>query len=644
MPESGCPLRTVRFGTFEADLSSGELRKHGLRIKLQDQPFQILQMLLERPHEVLTREELRLKLWPSDTFVDFDHGLNNAVNRLRDALSDSAEAPRFIETLPRRGYRFIGSVVVDGSTSTPEPTPGVSERVIKEQSSAASEGVVTEVSVASGAHRRWMLWASAAALVGLLLLLVGLDAGGLRERLLARTTPVRIRSIAVLPLENLSGDPAQEYFADGMTDALVTDLAQISSLRVISRTSVMRYKHTRKSLPDIAKELNVDGIVEGAVVQSAERVRVSAQLIEAATDRHLWASTYERSPGDVVALQSEVAQAIAQAIQVQLTPQERAHLARTQSVDPQAYEFYLKGRYFSDKWTNASARKGIEYFQQAIQRDPNYALAYAGMADAYIVRTDLSPEERFSKAKAMARVALQMDDDLAEAHTALAFSMFAYDWDWAGAEKEFQRAIALNQNYAMAHQWYGQFQKAMGRQNWAEEVRRAHNLDPLSLIVAGVGQYIYRDQYDLAIENVRKRLELDPEFAEAYFELGRVYERKGMYQNAITQFQKAFDVSGGEPQYLGALGYAYGASGERIQATRSLEQLVQLSKHAYVPPYQIAVVYVGLGEKDLAFDWLRRAFADRSFELLFLKIDERMDAVRSDPRFSDLVRRMNLQT
>ncbi len=629
------PSERVRFGVFEADLRSGELRKQGVKIKLHEQPFQILTMLLEHPGEVVTRVELQRRLWPSGTFVDFEIGLNSAVKKLREALQDSAGSPRYVETLPRQGYRFIAPL---SKASSSQAAEGL-EPPAEEKSSAGR----AMSKVASSVHSRWMLWAAAAVLVTLLALLLGLNAGGWRQRLLAGATPAHIRSIAVLPLESLSGDPEQEYFADGMTDALITDLAQISSLKVISRTSVVRYKGTRKPLPEIAKELNVDGIVEGAVVRSGERVRVDAQLIQAATDKHLWASTYERNLGDMVALQSDVAQAIAHAIQVQLTPREQAHLARTQSVDPQAYEFYVKGRYFCDKWTNASARKSIDYFQQAIQRDPNYALAYAGMADAYIERTDLSPQEGFSKAKALARVALQMDDDLVEAHTALAFSMFAYDWDWEGAEKEFQSAIALNPNFAMAHQWYGQFQKAMGRPNWAAEVRRAHELDPLSLIIAGVGQYIYSGQYDPAIENVQRRLELDPEFAEAHFELGRVYARKQMYGESIGEFQRAFDLSGGEPQYLGDLGYAYAVSGKRVEAIESLKQLVRLSKHAYVSPYQIALVYVGLGERDDAFDWLKKAFADHSYWLLFLKIDERMETLRSDPRFADLLRRMNLQ-
>jgi len=479
------PSERVHFGVFEADLRSGELRKRGVKIKLHHQPFQILTMLLEHPGEVVTREELKTKLWPLDTFVDFDVGLNSAVKKLRNALGDSAEIPRYVETLPRRGYRFIG-LLSDASTSQAAPRYAVAGSVVEEQPSAANEGVATGVSAVSGARRGWVLWAMAVVAVALLVLLAGLNVRSWRERLLARATPIHIRSIAVLPLENLSGDPAQEFLTDGMTDALITDLAQISSLRVISRTSVMRYKGTRKALPEIAKELNVDGIVEGVVVRSADRVRIDAQLIEASTDRHFWARSYERNLGDAIALQNEVAQAIANEIQTKLTPVEQARLAQARPVDPQAYEFYLKGRYFWNKRTDTSAQKGIEYFQQAIQKDPNYALAYAGLADAYIVRDDLSPEEQYSKAKAMARTALQIDDGLAEAHNAMAMSLFCYDWDWPGAEKEFQRALALNPNYAQAHQWYGHFLRAMGRQNSARaEIKRAHELDPLSLVIGG---------------------------------------------------------------------------------------------------------------------------------------------------------------
>lgn len=636
------PSERVCFDAFEADLRSGELRKRGIKIKLHHQPFQVLTMLLEHPGEVVTREELKSKLWPFDTFVDFDVGLNSAVKKLRDALSDSAEIPRYVETLPRRGYRFIGSVS-NTSTSKVGSASVLPEPVVEEQPYVSEKGVTTEGPKVSGAHSRWILWVGGAALVVLLALLVWFDAGGWREKLLARATPVHIRSIAVLPLENLSGDPAQEYFSDGMTDALITDLAQISSLKVISRTSVMRYKGTRKALPEIARELNVDGIVAGTVAQSGERVRVDAQLIQATTDRHVWASTYERSRGDVVLLQSEVARAIANTIQVQLTPQEQARLTRTESVDPETYALYLKGRYFWNQRGEDSIRKSIDYFQQAIQRSPNYSLAYAGLAEAYVVRTDVAPQEQYSAAKAAASRALELDDSLAEAHNALAASLFWY-WDWPGAEREFQRALALNPNYAQAHQWYGQFQKAMGRKNWPDEVRRAGELDPLSLVNAGGGWYVESGQYDLALELTRKKLELYPNAAFLYATLGTVYARKQMYQEAIANAQKSVTLSGGEPRFLSDLGYCYAISGKRNEALKILQQLNSLSKRRYVSPFDIATVYAGLNEKDSAFSWLDKAFTEHSHALVFLKSPTlvEMDNLRSDPRYAELERRIGL--
>ncbi len=623
------PSERVRFGVFEADLRSGELRKQGVKIKLHHQPFQVLTMLLEHPGEVVTREELKSKLWPFDTFVDFD--------------GDSAEIPRYVETLPRRGYRFIGSLS-NASTSKAEPAAGVPGRVIEEKSSAASEEAETKVPAVSGPRSRWMLWAPAAALVGLLVLLVGFDAGSWREKLLARATPIHIRSIAVLPLENLSGDPAQEYFTDGMTDALITNLAQISSLKVISRTSVIRYKGTKKTLPEIGIELNVDGVVEGTVVRSGERVRVDAQLIEVKTDRHLWASAYERNLGDIIALQSEVARAIANEVQVKLTSHEEAHLHRVESVDPQTYELYLKGRYFWNKRDEDSLRKSIDYFQQAIQRSPNYALAYAGLAEAYVVRPDVAPQDSYSAAKTAARRALEIEDGLAEAHNALAASLFWYDWDWAGAESEFQRALAVNPNYAQAHQWYGQFQKAMGRKNWPDEVKRAGELDPLSLVNAGGGWYIESGQYDLALELTRKRLELYPNAAVLYAALGTVYARKQMYQEAIANTQKSVTLSGGEPRFLSALGYTYAIAGKRKEALGILRQLTLLSKSAYVSPFEIASIHAGLDQKDLAFNWLQKAVAEHSRELVFLKSRTlvEMDSLRSDPRYAELERQVGL--
>ncbi len=641
--EAPAKLReVVRFGEFELRVSSAELTKYGLKIRLQEQPFQILVMLLGRPGHVVTREELRARLWPGDkTFVDFEVGLNSAVLRLRNALGDTSEHPRFVETVPRRGYRFIGALQEPEAIS--ESAAQNSSPVKESASILPLEQKVLEVAAQPATHplkRRF--WISIAATVGVIAGALVLNWNGWRQGTPGRSTSPHIQSLAVLPLENLTGDATQDYFVDGMTDALITDLAQISSLKVISRTSVMHYKGTRKLLPDIAKELNVEGILEGTVVQSAERVRVDAQLIQAATDRHVWANTYERGLGDAVVLQSEVARAIANAIQVQLTPQEQARLTRVQPVDPQAYEAYLKGRYFWNKRTDVAVRKSIDYFQQAIQRDPNYALAYAGMAEAYIVRDDVSPEEQFSKAKATAKIALQMDDGLAEAHNAMAMSLFRYDWDWAGAEREFQRALALNPNYAQAHLWYARYQRAMGRQNSAmAEIKRAQELDPLSLVIGG-GSGQYGTQYDLMIESNRKKLELDPNFAGAYLGLGRAYALKGMYQDAIAAFQKGLDLSGGAPNYLSFLGYTYGVWGKRDEARKILLQLNQLSKRKYVSPYEIGLVYVGLGEKDMAFDWLQKAVADRSIPLVPLKAEEEMASLRSDPRYAELLSRIGL--
>jgi TolB-like protein/Flp pilus assembly protein TadD len=487
----------------------------------------------------------------------------------------------------------------------------------------------------------------AATVVILAATLVWLNPRGWRQRLWAGGARPQIRSIAVLPLENLSGDPGQEYFTDGMTDALITDLAQISSLKVISRTSTVRYKGTRKPLPDIAKELNVDGIVEGTVIRTPERLRVDAQLIEAHSDRHFWARSYERKPGDAVALQSDLARAIANEIQAKLTPQEQARLQRTESVDPQSYELYLRGRYL---WNNRrDLQKSIDYFQQAIQRNPKYALAYAAMAEAYVTKTDISPEEGFSKAKAAARAALQIDDTLAEAHSALAMSLFWYDWDWAGAGKEFQRAFELNPNYAQAHQWYSQYLRAMGRQDLAvQELKRAEQLDPISLGISGGGG-LYGNQYDLILERARKRQELYPNDPGPYRALGRAYCLKGMCPDSIAAYQKARDLSAqkardlsGEPWVLEGLGYTYAVCGKRVEALKILAELKALSEHRYVSPSDLAMIYVGLGEKDLAFDWLQKSVTDHDIPLGSLRFDPEWASLHSDPRYRELLNRIGL--
>jgi serine/threonine protein kinase/Tfp pilus assembly protein PilF len=478
----------------------------------------------------------------------------------------------------------------------------------------------------------------------------GLNLGGIRERLLGQPTSLRIRSLAVLPLENLSRDTDQDYFADGMTEELIADLSQISALRVISRTSVMQYKNVRRSLRDIGKELNVDAVVEGSVERSGGRVRISAQLIHAPTDTHLWAKSYQRDLGDVLALQDEVAGAIAHEIRIKLTPSEQARLKTSRAVDPEAHEAYLKGLYHMSKRNEKDLEESITYFQQAIERDPGYALAYAGLADSYSLRGTLlyivlPPKEVMPKSKAAALRALQIDDSLGEPYATLANVETLYDWEWTKSEEDFKRAIELNPNYAQAHHWYALHLAAMGRHDESiSEMRRAQELDPLSLIInTNVGWMLYfAGRYDAAIEQFRQVLELDADFFVAHWELGLAYEQKGMYAEARAEFQKARMLSPNNPVILGSLGEAYALSGRRHEAREILNQLTQLSKQQFVSPYLIAVLNVGLGANDQAFQWLEMAYEQRDNGLIFLKVDPRLRTIRSDPRFQDLLRRVGL--
>ncbi len=572
-----------RFGDFEFDSRARQLRKHGHTIRLHGQPLEILGLLLERPAQVVLREELRARLWPQDTFVDFEHSLNAAVNKLREALDDDANNPRFIETVPRRGYRFISAVGLHDS-----------------------------------------------------------------QNLLGEWSSPRIQSLVVLPLENLSNDPEQEYFADGMTDQLITNLAQISALKVISRTSAMRYKGTKKSLPEIARELHVDAVVEGAVMWVGGRVRISAQLIEAPTDYHLWAASYERDLRDVLSMQEEVTRAIASEIRVNLSAQEQARLASTRPIDPEAYRLYLKGRYYWYKLTPEGLQKAIECFQQALEKDPAYALAYAGLADTYdslAFFTVLPPREVMPKAKAAAVKALEIDDNLAEAHVSLGWAGFTYDLDWPAAGKHLERAVVLNPAYPVAHSFYSLYLGALGRsEEGLTEAKRALDLDPVSpaiLHYVVVQLYLAR-RFDEAIEECRKTLELDSNFTPARGVLGHVYAAKGMYREALAEYEKYATLSGGSPGSTAFMGYAHARLGQRSQALRVLDQLGAAAKQKYVPALSFAMVYLGLGEKEQAFLWLEKAYDERTNSLAYLKVQAIWDPLRSDPRFADLVRRIGL--
>jgi len=489
----------------------------------------------------------------------------------------------------------------------------------------------------------------AAGVLVIVALLVGLNIGGWRGRLLGRAASPHIESLAVLPLENLSRDPEQEYFADGMTEALITDLSKVAALRVISRTSVMQYKGVKKPLPQIAKELNVDGVVEGSVERFGDQVRITAQLIQASTDTHLWAESYERDLRNVMALQDDVARAIASAIKVKLTPQEQTHLASAMPINPEAYDAYLRGRFYWNRRSQAGLKKAIEYFQGAIKKDPNYALAYAGLADAYALSGGIygmePPRKIFPTAKAAALKALELDGTITESHTSLAMIKFWFDWDWSGAEKEFQRALELNPRYSSAHQWYAWDLAAMARFEEAiAETKRALENDPLSLPVntSAIILYCLERRFDHAVEHCQKTLELDPDFARAHGNCGLVYQQKTMFEEAIREFKKAVDISKGSSLYLGLLGHAYALANKRAEAMKILDELKQRTKQEYIPPYDIAVIYLGLGEKDEFFAWLQKAYEDRSAWLPCLKVDPVYDPVRSDPRFQDLLRRIGL--
>jgi TolB-like protein/DNA-binding winged helix-turn-helix (wHTH) protein/Flp pilus assembly protein TadD len=622
-----------QFGVFELDLKAGELRKHGVRVKLQEQPLRVLITLLEHAGEVVTKEELQRQIWLSDTFVDFDHGLHSAITRLREALGDSSESPRFIETFARRGYRFVVPVKTIG------PAPD-------------SEAVAPTL-IAKPRGRPWGVGGTI--LIGLLGgsvllgIVLGFNLGGARQWLSRQSNPT-IRSIVVLPLQNLSGDPAQEYFADGMTDALITDLSKVSALRVISRTSAMHYKGTKESLPEIARELNVDGVVEGTVTRSGNRVRITAQLLHASSDEHLWAETYERDLGDVLKLQSEMAQTIAQQVRIQLTPQQQARLGSAKAVNPQAYEDYLRGRYFWNQRTEAGLWKSVELFQQAIDVDPNSALPYAGLADAYLVLDSWTveaapPSEIVPKARAAVQKALQLDPTLAEARTVLA-GLKHGDWDWSGAGVEYRRSIELDPNYAHAHHWYSQYLCEMGQfDEGITEADRAHALDPLNLMLGiDVGMRLYwARRYREAIAPIQKTLELDSNFRVAHRFLGQVYEQNGMYEAAIAELRRSSELSQNNPIDLGALGHAYAIAGQRARAAQILKQLRSLSAKRYVSSYEFALVYTGLDEKDKAFHWLDKAFQEHSAWMLHLKVDPRLDPLRSDARYENLLKRVGLR-
>ena len=616
--------RPARFGVFEFELQSGELRKNGTKLKVEGQPLAILALLLERPGEVVTREELKQRLWPADTFVDFEHSINTAVKRLREVLDDSATSPRFIETLPRRGYRFI--YPLNGAAAAAPPL-----------------------------RRRWtrLLWIGVPA--ALLVIAAMVTIPGLRDRLLGRSETGTIKRIAVLPLQELSGDPEQRYLATGFTEMLITELGRFPGLEVVSHQSVLQYAHTDKPLPDIARELlGVDAFVEGTVLRSGDRVRITINFVLVHPERHLLAESYERDLRDVFAVQGEVARAVAKEVRPQI-PAEQLRRSVSQFVAPEIAEAYLRGLTSFRKGTDSDRSKAAEWFQKAIAADPKFALGYAYLALLHshggAARQGGGGLQNRILAREWAEKALQLDETLAEAHTALAWVEVS-DWNWQGGEREFRRAIDLNPNFTTARTWYAQYLAAMGRaEEAAAQAEVVLQLDPVSPNNVSHAAWALKavGRVDDAIRHLRAVMNVDPTYLWAHQFLAEAYLQKDMYDEAIVELQSAATLSQPNIQPLGLLAYAYAKSGQRGKAgtiARDLDVRARqaLANGQWIPANVMVPAYLAVDDKDKAFAYLEKAYERHGSGLVFLNLEESYRPLRADSRFQDLVRRVGLPT
>jgi TolB-like protein/DNA-binding winged helix-turn-helix (wHTH) protein len=641
MPDAMQSSVVRRFGSFEINPQSGELRKNGMRVRLSGQPFQVLAVLVEHSGEVVTREQLRSKLWPSDTFVDFDHGLNNAVARIREVLEDSADTPRYVETIPRRGYRFMAPL----SEVQPLPRSVVASKVIAGQKSAHARASGT---AALADEKRLALranWVLGGAVV--LAVLVGAWVIYRSRRAETGESPA-IKSVAVLPMGNLSGDPTQEYLADGMTEELIGRLTGIHNLRVISRTSVMRFKNTQLSVPEIAKTLGVDAVVEGSVIREGRRIRVHAQLIRAATDEHFWSEAYDREFRDVLALQSDVAQAIARRVEVTVTGDEQKRLAAVRPVSPEVYENYLKGTFALQKFNNrANVEESIAHFNEAIRKDPTFAPSYVGLARAYSLLGTVFiggvPKEERPQVILAAQKALKLDPELVEAHVELA-NMLQTQWRWAEAEAEYRRALELRPNDATAYSGLAWWLICQGRVEEAVAARRhGRELDPLAVPGSDLAwDLFYARRYDESMQELQSVLAVKPDDTYALWILGFVLVANHRPQEAIPLLEEGVSASDRSPALVGLLIHAYAKAGRRAEARHLLKELKGRKQTSYVPSAAFVKAYLGLGEYDQAFFWLEEAYKEQSNILQLLKVHPMFDPVRNDPRFSDLMRRVGL--
>ena len=623
-------IRLYEFGPFRLDPAERKLLRDNEIVALTPKAFDTLLLLVRNSGHLLEKDELINMLWP-ETFVE-EGSLSNNIFLLRKALG---EDPTFIETVPRRGYRFVGAVrqfPCGAPTSLEKPTE------------AGARGVA---SVPSKARRAWRSWAAVSiAGVALLALLAatswfyrGAGRGG-----------EKIDSLAVLPFVNSSADPNTEYLSDGITESLINSLSQLPNLKVMSRDSVFHYKGKDTDAQTVGRELGVRAIFKGRVTQRGDTLNISAELINARDNSHIWGQQYDRKLADMVALREEIAREMASALRVRLTGAEERRLTKSYTTNPEAYQNYLKGRYWLNKSTEEGFNKGVEYFRQAIAKDPTYALAYSGLSDAYSSLADFGvvpAKEGYLRAKDAALKALELDDTLAEAHSALALIKSSNDWDWSGADKEVRRAIELNPSYVDAHRLLAVVLWQTGRLDEAiAETKRTLELDPLSLdnnVTLGQEYFLAR-QYDQAIEQEGKVLELDPSFILAYYFRGVSYLKKSMYKEGMVEFKKGVEISPDDILALTGLGYGYGVTGKRVEAQKVLDKLNELSKQKYVSAIFMAKIYAGLADKERAFVWLEKAYEDRSIVSVgFIKTNPMFDPLRSDPRFVDLLCRTNLE-
>ena len=626
-------LTGYEFDDVAVDLQNFRLEKRGEARALTPRAFDVLVYLIEQRGRVVEKQELFDQIW-KETFVT-DSALAREIKEIRHVLEDDAAAPRYIETVPKRGYRFIARL-----KENEIPAPQVNVLSLPgpaNEAEEAGEPGATGRSATAKPRTRPAMWMSAL----IVMMLVGV--------VLFTTRGKPIDSLAILPLANGSGAAQMEYLSEGITESLINSLSQLPNLKVLARTTVFSYKHRAVDPIKVGRELGVRAVLTGRVVEREGSLIIQADLLDVTDGSQLWGEQYHRKVSDLLAVQEEIARQISERLRLKLTGEEQKRLTRHHTENAEAYQLYLKGRYYWNKRTPEALSKGIEYFQQAIDRDPNFALAYAGLTDSYSLLGSavggLSPRETFSKAKAAAVKALQIDDTLAEAHAAQALVNLRYDWDWSATEREIKRAIALNPNYATTYHWYADYLVVMGRLEEAiAQIKRAQQLDPLSLIINTVValRLYHARQYDQAIEQCQKTIEMDPNFSRAHFALGQAYEQQAKYPEAIAALQRATALSPTDLFTVSALGHAYAVSGQTGKAMKILEELKETSRQRYVSPHEMAMIYAGLGQKDQAFDWLEKAYADRAWRLPFLKVEPRFDHLRPDPRFTNLVRRVGL--